>query len=116
MKQIHTLQHQHAVFEVGKDTKDTYSIEIWYIHNIETDEITYRSKVVKNWVYEEKPKDISLVKSNKKYKEYLLEGTVKQCNDFIQNIVNTQGKWVQDPNNPFAKIFIEPKAELFVSR
>ncbi len=93
--------------DVGFETKDSYSIETHYSCNVETDEITYKAKVTKNWCYNELPKDKAPI-PNKKYKEVLFTGSLKACHEFIAAIIRLQGYWDRDPNNSFNQIFIEP--------
>jgi len=93
-------------FEVGKE-RDHYSIMTSYYHNVETDEITHHSYVVKNQTYSELGKGKEPIEG-KKYRETLTQGTLKQCADFIDNIIKAKGYWRQDPNSSFEKIFIEP--------
>jgi len=94
-----------VLFETGPN-KDSYSINTHYQHDVETDIITYRAEVVKNWSYNEAPKEGVI--GGKKYRETISSGTLKQCLEFIDNIAKAQGYWERHPTQPFEKIFIEP--------
>lgn len=105
---VSSYNNESVAFDVGKETKDSYSINIYYIHDIENNIITSESSVIKNYSYNEKPLDKSKIIEGKKYKEQLFTGTVKECFKFIDDIVQSQGYWDQHPTQPFVKIFIEP--------
>ena len=65
--------HNRSVaFGVGEEN-DSYSIDSYYWHNVENDTITSQHEVVKNWI------------SSKK--EILFKGTLKECFQFIEDIV-----------------------------
>jgi len=99
--------NRHTAYEVGELTKDVYSIDSSYYHQVETDEVCHKHAVLKNWVYNEKPKDESKIIEGKKYRETLFEGTLKECYKFIEDIVLSEGHWIQDPENGFNKIFVK---------
>ena len=99
--------NNHLAFNVGREEKDSYTIDVDYEHDIETDKIIYRAQVIKNWAY---PSPSSKDKKDgMKYKEVIFSGTYKQCYEFIENIVKAKGHWIQDPNVMFGQIFIEPE-------
>lgn len=52
---------------------DTYSISSYYWHYVEDDTITSQHEVVKNW--------------NSSKREVLFKGTLKECFQFIEDIV-----------------------------
>lgn len=100
---LHTYGSKLLAFDVGEKTKDNYTIDIVYYHNVDSDEITYKCQVIKNWTYSEKPENAI---EGKKYREILFNGSVKECDEFVTKIVNEEGKWKQNPEKPFEKIFI----------
>ena len=61
-----------VAFGVGEEN-DSYSINSYYRHNVEWNTITSQHEVVKNWI------------SSKK--EILFKGTLKECYQFIEDIV-----------------------------
>jgi len=82
-----------VAFDIGKETRDNYSILTYYRHNVETDVITYESTVMKNWAHNEAPKDIIKIVEGKKYRQTLITGTPKECFKYIDDIVQSQGYW-----------------------
>jgi len=93
------------VFNVGRETKDSYSIQIRCIIN-ENNEATIKTSVCKNSSYNLKTEN---TKPDRKYKEEnLFFGTFGECVEYIKNIVESQGYWKNDPEQPFREIFIEP--------
>ena len=99
--------HSQVLYPAGINKIDSYSINSFYTHNINEDTITSKHEVVKNWSCNELPKGQE-PKEGKRYREILFQGTVKECYEFIDDIAQTEGYWIQDPNNPFEQIFIEP--------
>ena len=61
-----------VAFGVG-EKNDSYSINSYYKHNVEEDTITSQHEVIKNWISSEK--------------ETLFKGTLKECFQFIEDIV-----------------------------
>ena len=61
-----------VAFGVGEEN-DSYSISSYYRHNVEEDTITSQHEVVKNWISPNK--------------EILFKGTLKECFQFIEDIV-----------------------------
>ena len=105
-KYLHTYNTKDFAFDVGEN-KDIYSISNYYTHNLDTDEITSKHEVIKNWIYNKLPKDQEPIPS-KKYSETVFTGTLKECRDYIVNIVNTLGHWDKNPDDMWNKMFIEP--------
>lgn len=101
-------QNESVAFDVGRETKDSYSITIHYRHNIETDIIIAEASVLKNWAHNEEPTDKSKLIEGKKYKKQLFTGTVKECFEYIDNIVQSEGYWDKHPTESFKQVFIEP--------
>lgn len=67
-----TYNVRSVAFNIG-ETGDTYSINSYYWHHVENDTITSQHEVIKNWI------------SSKK--EILFKGTLKECFQFIEDIV-----------------------------
>jgi len=105
---INTYNNESIAFNVNKETKDTYSVDIFQQINIETNEILEcKCEVVKNWTYGVKPK-VKVIEG-KKYREVLLKSSsLKECYDFIDLIIQTEGYWDKHPTESFKEIFIEP--------
>lgn len=97
--------HNPVVFDVNV-TKDFYCVDSHYEHDHETDEITHKHEVIKNWTYSEVPETGRVV--GKKYKEILFSGSIKECHKFISDIVANEGHWIPNPEKKFEQIFIEP--------
>lgn len=95
-----------VLYPAGID-KDSYNIQSFYTHNLETDVISQRHSVIKNWVYEslEPGKE---PKPGKKYKETIFVGTLQECYQKAKEISETVGYWDRSPDNPFEQIFIPP--------
>ena len=103
--QIFAYNNDSILFDCGPN-KDCYALITCVYIDIETDAIIYKAEVVINWHYDAVPKTGAV--EGKKYKEVLTSDTVKQCLEFIHNIVQAKGYWDRDPDKPFEKIFIPP--------
>lgn len=94
-------------FNVGKETRDSYTIITTYYHSVNTDEVSNKSLLVKNDIYSDLPRDKSKIDITKKYREEIFIGTLKGCVSTMQEIIDTQGYWDRDPKT-FRELFIEP--------
>lgn len=103
---LYAYNNESYAFNIGKETKDSYTLLTFYKHNIIDDSISYTAEVIKNWTYGEIPSTGKT--EGKKYKEIVFTGTLAQCVNYIQNIVDIEGHWDKHPDNIFEQIFIEP--------
>lgn len=104
---VSAYNHNQVLYPAGIDKIDSYSICSFYDQNIEEDTITSHHEVVKNWACDTLPKGQE-PKEGKRYRTTLFQGTIKECYEFIDNIAQTEGYWIPDPNKPFEQIFIAP--------
>ena len=68
-----TVYNNRDVASYVGEENDTYSIRSYYWHDIEKDTISHQHEVVKNWISPNK--------------EILFKGTLKECFQFIEDIV-----------------------------
>jgi hypothetical protein len=58
--------------QCGKKNGDTINIHTWFSVNTDTNEVTVKCKIAKNWLINE---------------EILFEGTAKECVEFAHNFL-----------------------------
>lgn len=105
-KQARSYANDLIASDVGEFTKDSLSISTFYKLDIESDIVTYESEVVKNCFHDYIPITGKVI--GKKYKEVLLKASYKECLEFINKYVMSEGYWTRDSKNTFKEIFIEP--------
>jgi hypothetical protein len=101
---ITVQETQYIALNVGPN-KDNYAIECYFKHDLFTDTITSRYRLVKNWIHNEKKPD-TMYKSTTKFREIMGIDKYHNLITIVKDIISKEGMEIQDPKEPFGRIII----------